>query len=96
MLVLQAASQLQSTMPSVMKETVILSFLIVKLTLLTTVSSHQAVNPLTDDAASPHQHHHEQVKMKQKQQQMHQHEPVHQGQGTPQHGIDRNMVQDQQ
>jgi len=87
--------QLLSTVPSVMKETVVvLSFLIVKLTLLATVSCHQAVNPLKDAGSSAHQHQHTHEQVHQQQQR----EPVQRG--TQHHpagrGIDRNAVHDQE
>jgi len=95
-LVLQIAAVLWSTMPSVMKETVMLSCMIVKLTLVVTVSSHEAVNPLMDNTASQHHHQHEHHFEQVKQQQ--QHEPVHPAAEHHQsaRGIDRNAVRDQQ
>jgi len=72
-----------------MKETVVLSFL-VELTLLMTVSSHEAVNPLTDNTGSLHPHHHQQqVRHQQQQQQPHHHQSAH-------GGIDRNAVHNQE
>jgi len=87
--------QLQLTLPSVMKETVVvLSFLIVKLTLFATVSCHQAVNPLKDAGASAHQHQHPHEQVHQQQQR----EAVQRGtQHQPAgRGIDRNAVHDQE
>jgi len=69
-----------------MKETIVLSVLIVELTLLMTVSSHEAVNPLTDNTGSIHPHHHQQ-QVRQQQQQHHQ---------SAHGGIDRNAVHNQE
>ena len=94
-LAVQVENQLQSTMLSGMKETVvILSFLVVKLTLLVTVSGHQAVNPLKDAASLPHEHQHTHKPVQQQQQ----HGPAHPGteHHHPARGIDRNAVHNQQ
>jgi len=79
---------------AVMRETVILSSLVIKITLLMTVSSHEAVNPLTRNAGSQHEHHHQPPK----QQQQPQHDQVHPAaqHRHSAHGIDRNSVQNQQ
>jgi len=79
-----------------MKETlVILSFVIVKLTLLVTVSGHQAVNPLKEAAASPHEHQHTHQQVHHQQQQHGAAHPATQHH-QPARGIDRNAVHNQE
>jgi len=78
-----------------------LLFIVIEMTLLMTVSGHQAVNPLTDNAGSEHQHqHHVQMKQhheqKPQQQQQQQHGSVHPAAAAHGHGFDRNAVHNQQ
>jgi len=83
---------LVSAFRSVMKDSVAVLFLLVKLTLLAAVSSHQAVNPLKDAASSEHMHHHPHPHQEKEQQRAAPPPPA----GHHPHGFDRNAVQNQQ
>jgi len=75
-----------------MSDTAILSFLAVELTLLLTVASHQAVNPLKDSAQPHHVHHHQPPQQKN-------HAPAQHAAGAQHHTahvMDRNSVHNQQ